>query len=106
MPPGLGVLGLLVVEVVLAAEVALPHAVVLIAGAVVLDAVTVGGLRHHKGVSIYDVRTKGGRPGAGGGYPKRRCSKGGCMNFTVDQSQMQTRGGGGQKISKFCERHI
>ena len=25
---------------------------------------------------------------------------------TVDQSQMRTRGGGGQKIPKFCGRHI
>ena len=45
-PVGLGILDLPVVEVVHTAEVALPHAVVLVASAAVLDAVMVGGLRH------------------------------------------------------------
>ena len=40
---GLGVLGLPVVEVVLAAQVSLPCTVVLVASAVVLDSITVGG---------------------------------------------------------------
>ena len=67
---GLGVLDLPVVEVVLAAEVALPHAVVLVASAVVLDAVKVGGLRyisirHHKhmvGLLFFRRRQSAGNP--------------------------------------------
>ena len=58
MPParpavGLGGLVLPVGEVILAAEVALPHAVVLVASAVVLN----GGLRH------IGIRTQGGDGG-------------------------------------------
>ena len=50
------------------------------------------------GASIYDVRAKGGG-GVGEKADKgRELSKGGCVN-------LQTRGGGGQKIQKFCGRH-
>ena len=52
-----------------------------------------------QGASIYDVRTEGGR-----GVPSKadkviKLSKGGCVN-------LQTRGGGGPKIRKFCGRHM
>ena len=51
------------------------------------------------GACTYDVCTERG----GGGTPKadavRKLSKGGCV-------KMQTRGGGGQNIRKFCRRHM
>ena len=78
---GLDVLDLPVVEVVLAAEVALPHAVVLVASAVVLDAVTVGGLRHHKHMVLLFFRRR---------QSALRRQSGGCTRtnsiFALDES--------------------
>ena len=48
-----------------------------------------------KGASIYDVRTEGG-----GGYPKRRCSKGGCVNLVSVPNEDK---GGGQKLENFAD---
>ena len=55
----------------------------------------------HKGPSINDVRTQGGR-----GSWKSRCSKGGCVNFIVSINSKCGQGGGGQKSENFCGRHL
>ena len=45
--------------------------------------------------------------GGGGVSPKEDVVREVLREFsTVDQSQMGTRGGGGQKIPKFCGRHL
>ena len=41
----------------------------------------------------------------GEGTWKSRCRKGGCLNFSVNQIPMQTKGRG-QKFWKFCRHHI
>ena len=82
---GLDVLDLPVVEVVLAAEVALPHAVVLVASTVVLDAVTVGGLRHHKHMVLFFFRRR---------QSALRRQSGGCTHSNFADEQWDEQWGG------------
>ena len=54
-----------------------------------------------KGACTYDVCSGRG----GGGYPKSRCSKGGCVNLVLWFGPKCRQGGrGGQKFRKFCRR--